>query len=280
MRTTGNKTLSVPVLPEDIADESPIALYRRIRQQRGIKDEFVMVPGFAQPVPVLYEDEGKVDMGEAVIHTLTIEILFYGIIFHLRNLPGYTPFQNLDLHYLDAKPKAHLTPDIMIVPEERPSYKTLTSYRIGKEGPAPQVVLEVLSLWTYEDGDLTKKPISYAAIGVKEYILVDVTGKFLPKRLLLKRRQADGTWVDCQDADGGITSELGFRVVIEPDGQVRVRDGRTGKGYARPEEAQGEAEALQQAEMKIRELQAELERLRGPSSQGSKPSSKRRPKKS
>jgi Putative restriction endonuclease len=280
MRTTGSKTLSVPVLPEEIADEAPIDLYRRIRQQRGIKEEFVMVPGFAQPVPVLYEDEGKVDVGEAVVHTLTIEILFYGIIFHLRNLPGYTPFQNLDLHYLDAKPKAHLTPDIMIVPEERPSYKTLTSYRIGKDGPAPQVALEVLSRWTYEDGDLTKKPPAYAAIGVQEYILVDVTGQFLPERLLLKQRQPDGSWVNTQDADGGITSALGFRVVIEPDGKVRVLNAQTGKAYLRPEQAQEVADARQQAEQRIRELEAELERLRGTSSQASKPSSKRRRKKS
>jgi Uma2 family endonuclease len=245
----------VPVLPTGLGNNGK-------RRHRSVDQcEYVMIPGFAQPVPVLYEDEGKVDVGEAVVHTLTIEILFFGIIFHLKNLPGYTPFQNLDLFYLDAKRKAKISPDIMIVPEERPSYKTLTSYRIGKTGPAPQVALEVLSRWTYEDGDLTKKPISYAAIGVREYILVDVTGKFLPQRLLLKRRQPDDSWVDTQDADGGITSELGFRVVIEPDGQVRVLNAQTGKRYVRPSEAQ-------EATDRCAALEAELARLRESPPQG------------
>ncbi len=50
------------------------------------------------------------------------------------------------------------------------------------------------------------------------------------------------TWQDEQDADGGITSRLGFRVVIENDGQLRVidaedREART-PGPTRRSEAQ------------------------------------------
>src|SRR5205823_1733199 len=131
-------------------------------------------------------------------------------------------------------------------------------------------------------------PIIYARLGVAEYILVDGTGQFLPQRLLLRRRQDDETWVDQQDADGGVTSQLGFRVVLEEDNQPRVIEARTGKRYLRPDESQAafddaraaaeaareeakaareaasaEVEARRQAEERLRQLEAELARLRG-----------------
>ena len=32
--------------------------------------------------------------------------------------------------------------------------------------------------------------------GIAEYILVDVTGQFMPRQLLLKALQPDGTWIE------------------------------------------------------------------------------------
>src|SRR5205823_13686687 len=112
------------------------------------------------------------------------------------------------------------------------------SYRIGPHTPAPLLASEVLSPRTWQQGDLTRKPMIYSELGVHEYMLADVTGGMLAQRLLLLRRQRDGRWVDEQDEDGGITSRLGFRVMLDADGQLRVIDGRTGKRYARPDEAQ------------------------------------------
>src|SRR5207302_8716731 len=111
----------------------------------------------------------------------------------------------------------------------------------------------------YEQRDLNEKVTLYAKLGVAEYVLVDVTGQFLPQRLLLKRLQADGTWRDEQDADGGITSQLGFRLVIDNDGELRVLDAVTGRRYARPDEAEEEAEARRQAEEQ-RQVEAEARR--------------------
>ncbi|HEY7423021.1 MAG TPA: hypothetical protein VH682_02150, partial [Gemmataceae bacterium] len=94
-------------------------------------------------------------------------------------------------------------------------------------------------------------------------------GEMLEQRLLLLRRQRDGLWRDEQDADGGITSRLGFRIVIEDDGQLRIINAQTGKRYARPDEAQAIADRNQT-------LEEELARLRGASSKEQKRKGRRR----
>jgi Uma2 family endonuclease len=240
-------------------------------------------------------------MGESSLHTQTTDILLYGLGFHLAGRRRLRVFSNLNLHYSDKDPNAYVSPDIMVVESARPLTEEMTSYRIGEDGPAPRLVTEVLSFRTYQQGDLTSKPVLYADLGIEEYLLVDVSGAMLPRRLLLLRRQADGTWIEEQDPDGGVTSRLGFRLLIEDDGQLRVLDARTGKRYARPGEAQAaadrseaeakgrrkaeraaraEAKARRQVEEKVRELEAELKRLRGTPSEakGKKPANKQRRK--
>ncbi len=82
---------------------------------------------------------------------------------------------------------------------------------------------------------------------------------------------------------GGVTSKLGFRLMLVEIGQIAVFDAVTGKRYRRPDEAdveakradaeakarrlaekriQVEAEARRQAEQQVQNLREELERLR------------------
>jgi Uma2 family endonuclease len=238
-------------------------------------------------LPLLFGDE-DFEMGESSLHTTTCDIVLYGLEFHFASRPGYRVFGNLNLHYSEDDPNAYASPDFMVVKPRRPLPEELSSYRIGQEGPAPVLVGEVLSFRTYQQGDLTNKPILYSDLGIGEYILVDVTGALLPERLLLLRRKPDGSWADEQDADGGVTSRLGCRLVLEADGQVRVIDAATGKRYARPREAQeatdrlaAETEARRQAQERAQALEAQLNQLRGASAASAKPArkgTKRRPK--
>jgi hypothetical protein len=208
------------------------------------------------------EDEES-NVGEATVHTLSAGILFYGLTFHFASLPRIQVFANLNLYFSRAHPNLFLTPDIMVVQPSRPLPVQVASYRIGEQGPLPRLVAEVLSPRTFREGDLTDMPVQYGEIGIEEYLLADVTGEMLAQRLLLLRRQRDGNWRDEQDADGGVTSRLGFRVVIEDDGQLRVIDAKTGERYPRPEEALAEARARRKAEERNRALEEELARLRG-----------------
>jgi hypothetical protein len=204
-------------------------------------------------LPIIHEDDWEVDMGQADLHTLCEHDLRYGMAAHLAGQPQYRVLSNLNLHYQPRFPRAFLTPDLMVITPTVPLPVNLTAYYIEKTGPLPVLVGEILSERTAEERDLEEKPSIYSLIGVPEYLLVDLTADYLPQRLLLKRLQPNRTWKDEQDADGGVTSSLGFRVVIEPDGRLRVVDAATGKRYVRPDEAA----------RRIAELEAELARLRG-----------------
>jgi Uma2 family endonuclease len=223
--------------------------------------DVVPLPVPADDIPLLYEDEEEeeMDMGESNPHTVTTMILRCGVKAHLAAQTQYQVFTNLNLYYSAKDLGAYVSPDLMVVVPPAPLPEETSSYRIGEEGPAPVLTMEVLSERSAQQSDLNKKVTVYAKLGVAEYILVDVTGRFLAQRLLLKRLQPDGTWKDEQDPDGGVTSVLGFRLIIDADGRLRVLHAATGKRYVRPEEADA---AVEQAQTRVRDLEAELERLR------------------
>jgi Uma2 family endonuclease len=233
------------------------------------------LPIIAEDMPVMYEDEGQDEMGESQPHTQADQILSAAIATHLKG--QYAVYSNLNVYYHKVDRWAYVSPDIMAVKPTDALPQTIASYRIGANGPAPVLIIEILWRRSFQQQDLTNKPDIYARLGVAEYILVDSTGELLPQRLLLKRLQDDGTWLDAQDPDGGVTSRLGFRIVLENDDRPRLIETRTGKRYVRPDEAEAEAEARRLAEaglqaeaesrrlaeLRLRQLEEELSRLRG-----------------
>src|SRR5437762_1329730 len=111
-------------------------------------------------LPVMYEDEG-LEMGESLPHFSTEAILYFGLKAHVERA-GLSLFvlPDMNLYYVEDDP-AYVSPDVMIVPTaDLPD--DLTSYRIGRTGPAPILVIEVLSQRTAQQGDLSLKPDLYA----------------------------------------------------------------------------------------------------------------------
>jgi len=233
-------------------------------------------------LPLLYEDEGT-EMGESSLHKLTCDILHYGLEFFFGAHAPWRVLSNVNLYYSDDDPSAYVSPDIMALKPFEPLPTDLASYRIEEDGPRPELVAEVLSYRTYQEGDLSSKPILYGGLGIEEYIIADTTGELLPRKLVILKRQHDGSWNDEQDADGGITSRLGFRVIIDPDGQLRVLDAATGQRFGRPRETQeaidraaavakalkhaernarAAAKAQRAAEARVCELEAEMAKLK------------------
>lgn len=230
-------------------------------------------------MPILYEDEEEGDMGESSPHMDAEMILFVALRTLLASRKEYRVFANMNLYYRQEPrhPKTgswpYVSPDVMVVRPRVSLPDDFTSYEIGRDGPAPVLVAEMLSPRSAQQRDLDLKVILYSMLSVAEYILVDPSGKYLPQKLLLKRLQADGTWNDEQDPDSGITSGMGFRLLFDSDGRLQVIDGKTGEPLLKPDKAQEafraerdarqEAEASQQAaEARVRELEAELQQLR------------------
>jgi Uma2 family endonuclease len=251
-------------------------------------------PVLPSDTPIIYEDEEEGDMGEVNRHASTNVIIFVCLRSFLRDRhPGMRVFLNMNCYYADGPKhkrtgsRPYFSSDNMIVEPSEPLSEDTRSYTIGQSGPPPLLVIETLSEGTAEENDLDVKVKLYSRLKVPEYIIVDVTGELLPEKLLLKRLRPDGTWKDERDADGGVTSHLGFRLLIDENGELVVMDASTGRRYIRPQDAEDliseleekahvEQRARKSAERKAREtekkakeaeekivaLQAELERLR------------------
>ncbi len=206
-------------------------------------------------LPAIYEDEG-LEMGESLPHYSTGGILFYCLQAHCRRLVSpFTVLPDMNLHYHGESPGAYVSPDIMIVPVgDLP--KSLTSYELGETGPVPVLVIEVLSPRTAQQGDLTFKPGIYAELGVSEYILIDATKRYLPCGLLIKKRGSDGTWLDEEDSGLGIESALGFRIVFDVDGEVRIINTMNNRRYPRPDEADAQFDEIERLKARIAKLES------------------------
>jgi Uma2 family endonuclease len=252
---------------------------RLVRPPTGLQG---LLPVPADELPILYQEEEDEGMSEGFLHRLWSIIIGLCLTEHLAHRAGLQVLSNLNLIYrkkpLKSKIKArpNVAPDVMVVEPFVLLEGNFKSYVIGKNGPAPLLAGEILSEETAEERDLTMKADIYAGLAVPEYVLADPTGKFLSQPLLLKRLRPDHTWEDFCDDDGGITSQLGFRIIVDDDGLPRLIDSATNKRYARPDEAQSEADLRREVEEKCRALEAELQRLRETIQAGKKP--KRRPK--
>jgi Uma2 family endonuclease len=224
-------------------------------------------PALLDGIPIIYEDDVKeeLDVGEGSYHYSVAGVVFWALVTHLRRYhPDLRPFANLNCYYLD-KPKSrksgrspYVCPDVMVVKLADPSRQVLDSYRLGKDGTAPYLAIEVLSHWSGLIRDPVEKPEIYARLGIQEYVLVDELGKFQLQPLLLKRLREDRTYEEVIDEDGGVTSQLGFRIVH--DGKAHVIDTNTGRRYLHPDEAELRSQEL---ESENRALREELERLKG-----------------
>jgi Uma2 family endonuclease len=210
-------------------------------------------------IPQMYEDEEIGEMGENRLHTLAIEILSNCFAVHLKPWRQYEVFENLNLYYDARNPNAYVSPDIMVAEPFLALPENLPSYRIGETGKTPVLTVEVLSPRTAQQRDLTDKPRIFAQLGIPEYIIVDLLGIAAHGPLLIKRLKDDRTWSDEKDADGGVTSQLGFRIVLDADGQVRLLNAATGETYDRPKEALGQIRAVKQAHKNELALRLQLE---------------------
>ena len=190
----------------------------------------------------------------------------------------------------------HVMPDILVAlgaGELDPVYgEPRHQYRLWDEAGPPDLVIEAASVSTVGRDNVGKRE-EYAAMGVREYVQFDPTGKeLLDPRLQVFRLAGDHYERIPAGLDGSVASEvlLGYAWVRVGD-LLRLRDLHTGQLVPLPEEAAAEAQAAaeraedaatqaraaaeraetradkeslarEQAETRAREAEAELARLR------------------
>ncbi len=234
-------------------------------------------PGFTLPDPPKSQDEKM-----TASQHLSITGGAHSLVVYLGNLDSTVVGADL---YLIPIPTTELTsmagavyPDLMVAFEADPAlYRAQNGYVISEQGKPPDFVLEVASRSTGRR-DTVEKRVRYAELGIPEYWRFDETGEFHGARLagdLL----VDGRYEPIQIDELPDGSRQGHSPILNVelrwvDGQLHWHDPATGERIASLESereerirAQARAAAEEQAraaaEARVRELEDQLNQLRG-----------------
>jgi Uma2 family endonuclease len=181
---------------------------------------------------------------------------------------------NMLMYYEEGNPTAAVAPDVFFV-RGIGKYPRDT-YKVWVEGKAPDLVVEILSKSSVYNDKAMKRGL-YAELGVQEYILFDPKFQYLTPAMqgyslvddyyqpLPTQKLIDGTLVLSSQVSG-----LQFRL---QNRILRLYDPLTGETLLPHEETERqrrmaearaayEAEARQEAEARIAELEAQLRQLR------------------
>ena len=162
-------------------------------------------------------------------------------------------------------------PDLLVAFDVDPAaYEGSNGYVIDEQGKPPDFVLEIASRHTGRD-DVEEKREAYEALGIPEYWRFDETGQYHGAKLA-GDRLVDGVYVpiDIEELSDGVlqgySPALGLNLRWE-HGEFALHDPATGRRIATLEDERAERlreqGAREQAEARVRELEAQLRLLRG-----------------
>jgi Uma2 family endonuclease len=196
---------------------------------------------------------------------------------------------NLLVYFEEGDASKRVAPDVFVALNVPPGARR--TYLIWMEGKSPDMVLEIASRRTWK-ADVSWKKGLYQGLGIQEYFLFDPTGEYF-QPILQGYVLEEETYRPIAPAEGQrgvlgvVSATLGLELWAQPNDQpempfvLRLWDSAAGAWLPTPEgeaagraeaelramvEAQARAEAearADAAETRLRELEAELRRLRG-----------------
>jgi Uma2 family endonuclease len=108
-------------------------------------------------------------MGETAVHAALVHYLV-DVLKWLLRAELCALYENLNFYQTPNPGEYPLAHDLVVIKGVRP--QAIRHWRVGRSGPAPQVVFEILSEETWHK-DLQEKPRTYAQMGVQEYYAYD-----------------------------------------------------------------------------------------------------------
>lgn len=136
-----------------------------------------MISPITPKLEIEYPESDGEPMGETGTHVIQLlEFLLHPLKEWYRNDPEVYVAVNMFLYYEEGNPSAVVAPDAYIV-FGVPKIVRRT-YKLWKEGNAPDVIFELTSKKTYR-ADLTDKRFLYEELGVGEYFLFDPLDEYL-----------------------------------------------------------------------------------------------------
>ena len=204
-------------------------------------------------------------MPEAALHDKLIQYLVEVLewLFHWQWCAIH---RNLAFYSIRNHSILSVAPDLAVI--KGLSFQPVKSWRVGKTGPAPHVVFEVLSEETWRK-DLEEKPDVYARMGVHEYFAYDPNliplapetsqrlfgwrlDPALDRMVPLTVNEDTSLW--SHELNSLLVPDQELLRLYDPNSHLRLTEAE-----ARTLQAEAEAAARQAAEQKVRVL---LEKLR------------------
>jgi Uma2 family endonuclease len=202
----------------------------------------------------LPESDGR-PMAETEIHRDQMIYLLNALQEYFRNDPKAYVTGNIFLYYRNALGELKsVAPDVFVVKGVKKDLRRV--YVLEKEGKAPDVVIELISLETRLE-DLGSKRVLYAGFGVAEYFIFDPLQETLSMQLRGFRLEGEE-----------YTPMLGARLhsdvldldLVVENQRLRLYDRKTNEFLRSHQEAEVE---LRLAEAEVARLREELSKLKG-----------------
>ena len=203
------------------------------------------------------ETDGK-PMAVSDMHRRILTRIIQTLENHFIQRPEVYVSGDILMYYVEGQPQRVVAPDALVT--FGIGQKPRLTYKVWDEGKVPDFVMEMSSKSTYRN-DLGEKRDLYASLGIRDYVLYDAEGLYLP-RPLMGFTLVEGSYVAISpNADGGIYSEvlgLEFRLrdmdcgIYDPVSEVwlqtpaEVAEARAENAEARAQNAEAEAARLRE----------------------------------
>ncbi len=223
---------------------------------------------------IVYPASDGKPMGETELHRDALIDALLRLKEHFKDNSAVCVSGYMMMYYVEGNPRKSISPDVFVT--FGVGRKQRRIYRIWEEGSPPHFVLEFSSEKTYRN-DLRGKKALYAEIGITEYFLCDVEGRYLPTPLMGFRLAGKNYDAIPPNADGSVPSaglglelslreeRLGFynpvlKRWLETPAEAAVAQARRAESVA-----EREAEARKKAETELARLREEIERMKASS---------------
>lgn len=198
---------------------------------------------------VNYPSEERKKMGETDYQHLQISILEQMLRLFLAGKKNVYLASDLIVYYEEGNVNRRFAPDLMIC--FGAENKKRRTYNLWEEKVVPQVVVEVVSVETWEK-DVTTKRRLYERLGVEEYFVIDPEYKYLPSPLFAYRLEFGELVRQNVQNNRILSNRLGLDLVNTGE-DFRFFNPDTNEFLPTSEDLQN----------KIERLEAELARLKG-----------------
>ena len=189
------------------------------------------------------EDVGVVTVADSPLHDILVTLLTTMLRVYL-GARDWLITSNVIVHW-GYKRAPYKSPDISAMLGGKVPDIEEKSYRVGRDGPLPSFVVEITSEETRHT-DLYEKNLLYAAVGVKEYLIIDILANRRQKWNLIGYRLDNRPRYKklTPDEEGGLRFEtVGLRFVGIGNERIDIFDLATGERLLRPGELKLKAEA-------------------------------------